>query len=189
MARLIGPGTEVGVDTPTTIAYGDTAAVGSSGTAAAGNHVHGGPAAVTTFVLKTSDESVTSSTTLQDDDHLTFTMVASKIYAVSGALLVDSGTTPDFKWDLNLAGSSTADLISKAMLPNGASQVYKYSENDVEATMGAGAGTPMMSAEFTAIIKADGSGGALTLRWAQNTSNGTASKLLAGSWLSYTLLN
>ena len=158
-------------------------------TVAGGAPTWAAPAAGTVFVMKTSDESVTSSTTLQNDDHLTFTMAANKIYIVSGALLVDSGTTPDFKWTLNLAGSSTADLLSKAMLPSGASQVYKYSEGDTEGIQGAGAGTPQMSAEFTGIIKADGSGGALTLQWAQNTSNGTASKLLTGSWISYTLLN
>jgi|TARA_R110000824_G_scaffold349982_2_gene536900 hypothetical protein len=146
-------------------------------------------AAGATFVLKTSDESVTSSTSVQDDDQLTFTMAADKIYAISGALLIDSGTTPDFKWSLNLAGSSTADLLSKYLSPGGSSAVYRFSENDDNSTMGYGAGTPGMTAEFTGIIKADGSGGALTLQWAQNTSNGTASKLLTGSWISYTLLN
>jgi len=47
----------------------------------------------------------------------------------------------------------------------------------------------VLSAIFTGIALADGSGGALTLQWAQNTSDGGATKLLTGSWISYTLLN
>lgn len=143
----------------------------------------------TTFVAKTSDESVTSSTTVQDDDHLTFTMVASKRYAISGCLLVDSGTTPDFKFTLNLAGSSTSDIHTTHLTTGGGSGNYEYQQNEEVAIFGAGAGTPVLSSLFTGIALADGSGGALTLQWAQNTSNGTASKLLTGSWISYTLLN
>ena len=146
-------------------------------------------AAGTTFVTKTSDESVTSSTTVQDDDHLTFTMVASKRYAISGCLLVDSGTTPDFKYALDLAGSSTSDIHTTHLTTGAGSSNYEYQESEAIAIAGWGAGTPALTSLFTGIAKADGSGGALTLQWAQNTSNGTASKLLTGSWISYTLLN
>lgn len=65
-------------------APGDTAAAGSAVTASRSDHRHSREAAAAsgdTYVYKTADEVVTSSVTLQDDNHLFFTLEANKIYA------------------------------------------------------------------------------------------------------------
>jgi len=49
------------------------------------------------YVYKAADETVTSSTTLQDDDHLKFTMKANTIYQFEFVLLREQRGSPDFK--------------------------------------------------------------------------------------------
>ena len=52
--------------------------------------------APTAVVIKTADESVTSSTTFQDDDHLYYAMTANKTYFIQGLIIAKSAsnTTP-----------------------------------------------------------------------------------------------
>ncbi len=177
--------------TPDAITFGQPGATGSGTEAAREDHAHAMEAAPTgvTFVEKTSDESLDTSTTVQDDDELTFTMVANKRYAVMACLLVDSGSTPDFKYALDLAGTSTWDGHHVSFNQALTSTNFSFSENDVVVLGGRGAGTPSLSGTFSGIAKADGSGGAFTLQWAQNASDAGTTQLLTGSWLAYKLLN
>jgi hypothetical protein len=49
--------------------------------------------------------------------------------------------------------------------------------------------TPASNASFQGVIKADGTGGTVTLQWAQNSAHASDTKMLAGTWLAYQLLN
>lgn len=63
--------------------------------------------APTAVVIKTADESVTSSTTLQDDDHLFYAMTANKTYFIEGKIIAKSASnTSPVSGKNALAGNS-----------------------------------------------------------------------------------
>src|SRR5688500_16268650 len=52
----------------------------------------------TLFARKTADESVTSSTTLQDDNHLSVAVAANSLYELTACLQYEAHADGDFKW-------------------------------------------------------------------------------------------
>jgi hypothetical protein len=63
--------------------------------------------APTAVVIKTADESVTSSTTFQDDDHLFYAMTANKTYFIEGKIIAKSASnTSPVSGKNALAGNS-----------------------------------------------------------------------------------
>lgn len=137
-----------------------------------------------TFLDKTSDETLNNNDSLQDDNDLTFSVTANKNYAVWGTLLIDSGTTPDFKHQWSLPASATADMTSSTAVDD----VLPFNESDPGFATGGGAGTPT-PLTFTGTITVQGNAGTAVIQWAQNTADGSDTKVLEGSWLAYRLLN
>lgn len=125
----------------------------------------------TADVYKPVDESVTSSTTLQDDNHLFFTVPAGTQMRFDGFLNIDGGAG-DFKYTFTGTGTVTGAWTTSAgnaALALGVTAPF----TPVPVTRGA-VGT----------VNGGASGGTLKLQWAQNSSSGTATTLKAGSWLS-----
>lgn len=139
---------------------------------------------VARIIRKTADETVTNDT-YQNDDVLTFTGAASTAYAVFVHLFYDSGTTPDIKVRWSVPGTSTARWSAQfynttlTWTQSGA----QWTEANAMAAGGQGAGTPT-EAYIWAMIAMDATGGTVALQWAQNTNDGTNTKVLAGSWMS-----
>lgn len=144
----------------------------------------GGP---TAYVRKPADEQVTSSTTLQNDDHLTLPLAASATYAIEGYV----------KYSQALAGSASTGIRAGWTTP--ASSTMSWSARGTsspvdptgyETTASAGTATRDMAANsgvtmtFSPIgeITTVGAGN-LVLRWCQIASNGTPTIVRAGSWL------
>lgn len=130
------------------------------------------------FVRKTALESVTSSTTLQNDDHLTLAIGANESWIYEFVLLVNSASdTPDIK----LAVTTPAGANGWFSLV-GMSAAVAGTESDVRSTTGGLNGTGLTlgvtAAETVivvrAIVRTTGTAGSVTLQWAQSTSNGTA---------------
>lgn len=131
-----------------------------------------------TTVYKATDETVNNSATLQDDDDITFSGAADGIYVIKG--------------NLNFIGSNVADLKFKFSLPGTSKLHGEHSGNTlfietttVEFT------NPAVGKTFhiSGIIFMDGTGGTVTLQWAQITAEATDTKMLIGTWLSYEKLN
>lgn len=114
---------------------------------------------------KTSDESVTSSTTLQNDNELALTLTAGGLYRFAAWLYV-VGTTA--KVSFTFAG--TAQWSE----PNGGTVVTASG-----TTVTAAAGGWLIAGTITAASAGD----TLQLEWAQNSSSGTATTVKAGSIL------
>ncbi len=140
-----------------------------------------------TTIRKTSDESVTSNTTVQDDDELTFSATNGVAFEVEAVLVYASpvgGGTPDFKVQIHDGGGvdgafvvtylSTSDTATVGVVTNGAT---------IAAGTAAGKRVVHFRGGFT------GGGSALTVQWAQNTSNGNATTVYAGSVLRYRALS
>lgn len=71
--------------------------------------------APTAVVTKTADESLTSSNTLQDDDHLTYSMTANKTYIVMVFIIAKSASTTS---PVNMQSALDGNSEGKIIIPN-----------------------------------------------------------------------
>lgn len=171
----------------------DTAAKLAKGTALQVLRVNGGAtalewAASPSFVRKTADESVTSSTTKQDDDHLLLAIAANESWVV------------DF--NIIFSGSNAGDLKCSLTVPSGATGVVGGLGTDTTATGNVGDVRFFATSTFTeehffacnstsvftiAVLKAlvinSSNAGNIQFQWAQVTSSGTATTVRANSHL------
>lgn len=129
-----------------------------------------------TTIKKTSDQSITSSTTFTDDTALQFSMDASSVYAIRGCYFISSGAGG---WKFAVNGPS-ATRIRAMVFPNNVA-ITAYDTN-IWAT--AGATTSVVA--FNVAITVSSSPGTFAMRIAQNASNAAATLFEDGSWLEYT---
>lgn len=147
------------------------------------------PAWIPRYALKTGNESVTSSTTLQDDDQLTLTVAANKTYSFDGKLIISGATAGDFRWAFTFPAGATFALGGY-----GLAAAATTTSGDVETTTFPSAVSGTLISTFG--VSATGSGvhifgllttganaGSITLQWAQGTSSGTPTVVSAGSHL------
>lgn len=137
-------------------------------------------------VYKTADESVTSSITVQDDNHLTLAVAASGVYAFDGCLLFDSA---DVNADLRLtftgpSGASGWWAPVAITLGNadgtGNARLTKF-DLAGESTVGTISGGSI--ARPCGYLAVSSTAGTFKLQWAQASSSATAVTVRAGSWL------
>jgi hypothetical protein len=146
--------------------------------AASGGGALGAP---TYVVTKTANETVTSSTTLQDDDHLYQALTANKTYIFNFNLLfdrTDSSGTPGYQ--LAVAGNSQG---SWNFFENGANYRQIADGTTVAFTNSHGItqGIPVLQ-QIRGVVNLT-SNFTLKLRWCQGSSNATGSIILAKSQL------
>lgn len=136
--------------------------------------------------IKTANESVTSSTTLQDDDELLVTVAANSTYEVSCVLRYDGATAGDINIQFVVPASATFDF-SISRLQTGASDATADAEDSGSATAALGLGTIGSGTTATANIRGllivAGTAGTFKLQWAQLVSNATATRILTRSYL------
>lgn len=143
----------------------------------------------TIAVIKTADESVTSSTTLQNDDHLVAALSANATYIVDGYLMVFGSTpsTGDLKFDFTIPSGATMKYTSFGVVASSPATSYEATVNPNSTARVVGTnGSTDMGCNIRAYITVSSTSGNVQLRWAQNASNGTATGLRAGSHLRFT---
>lgn len=143
------------------------------------------------IVRKTADQSLTADTNLQNDTHLLFAIGASEIWSVQYYLRVDGATGGDIKLHVN--GPSGVDGWFGVEGPGtGAGTFVNMAmNNEADVTPGSGlapiAGTLGASAfvyvKVVAMVVNGATPGNVTLQWAQATSSGTATRVMANSYL------
>lgn len=137
------------------------------------------------LAYKATDQSKTSDTTLANDTNLIFNPITSgKKYAIRGRIFFDTAATPDFKY--RLGGSATITplrIFTKHVVP-GTTVLVNAIETAFPTTTQAvtGTGTTGGYIEIDGEFTVTGTG-TIALQWAQNTSNASATKVLAGSYL------
>jgi hypothetical protein len=142
----------------------------------------------TIFARKSADESVTSSNTLQDDDHLTVAVVANAVYEIEGFLIYDGSTTGDIKiaWTVPSGATLTWSAPGPPSSASGnTSSVKLAKENtsgDFYGAIGTGAGNSLVLA-IRGILRTSSTAGSLTLQWAQNTADATATTVYTDSYI------
>lgn len=141
----------------------------------------------TQSAYKSAIESVTNSTTFQNDDHFSFSVLASSTYALDGYVVYDGA-------------SGTGDIKTQWTGPAGASMYYTNFGTNVSGglttynvvTQGLGAsrdmganGATAMSFAPKAVLVVAGTAGTFQFQWAQNTSSATSTRILSG-WMKLT---
>ena len=126
-------------------------------------------------IVKSTDETVVSNTTVQDDNELFVRLRANKVYAFT-LLLFCGGTVPDIKYTFEIIPNTITDGFvsdngeSEALIDFGTDEaILLDSDNDVVSIRGK---------VITGSTK-----GILQFQFAQNTSNVLALTVFAGSML------
>jgi hypothetical protein len=148
------------------------------------------------IVRKASDESLNSSTTLQNDDALLFSVAANERWLVNLYLLVQAAAnagTMDFK-----CGWSYPTSTTMFWAPNGSYTTAEPSwvgggltgasldllTQTESIGVGLSANSPDVNGlTISAIVRVAGTAGTLNFQWAQNTSNGSNLTVMADSVL------
>lgn len=141
------------------------------------------------FARKTANESVTSSTAFQDDDHLTLTVEANVIYEMIAFIIYDGATAGDLKTTWSAPAGATLDwtptgLLTSATVASGSLKMSHSTlpDNESVGTIGTGVGNRTVMRP-TGLLVVGGTAGSFTFRWAQLTSDVTATTVLANSYL------
>lgn len=150
-------------------------------------HGPNGSDAWTKFARKTADESVTSSTVVQDDNELFISVAANEVWkfwldlhyeAVAGGGITMGWTVPvgaTGRWGshgLNLTSTTNTDSI-----------IVKSASTITDTLSNGGAGTADVMSLITGLVVVGGTGGTLRLQWAQRTSSPTATTVFTHSSL------
>ena len=133
-----------------------------------------------TRVIKLNDETLTTDTTLQNDDELVVAVAANTSYFIQGGLIVASPTTADLKINFTAPSGATFTIMADYV----ASGTTLLSATTVSALTGIdGRGATTVSAvRFGGAVLTTGTAGNFQLQWAQNASSGTTT-IHAGSWM------
>jgi hypothetical protein len=138
------------------------------------------------FVLKSATETVNNSAVFQDDDVISFPVVANKMYYFKCWLLITSGTTPDFKYQWTGPGGAGMDFLACDQI-NTAGNAITYRNIATSHTVNGAAAYQAYWMEGTVYVGANA--GNITLQWAQNTANASNTEVYGRSWLCYRQLN
>ena len=134
-------------------------------------------------VVKSADESVASSTTLQNDDELKLPLEANTDYAIEAFLTFTAHSSADLKfgftWPNLASGYITGRWVGGGGVDGYGPLTSSGSTSDAD---GRGDGSPVVVRLWGSIF-VGANAGDLQLQWAQNTSHATATKVKAGSWL------
>jgi hypothetical protein len=135
---------------------------------------------------KTADESVTSSTTLQDDDHLTFPIAANEewegsVWVVVGGTLSVHGIKVALNAPSGAAGAIAGSIVTdnNVLVSGGSSGAGPGTAIINSATISGSTG--ILTFGFSIINGA--TPGNVTVQFAQGTSNGLGITFKKGSWL------
>ena|GEM_PF-3198178 len=165
-------------DTSSTVLVVDTAGVVKKRSLAS---IMGAP----TYVRKTSDQSVTSSTTYQNDNALVYTASANQIFEIEAYMFI-SGGSGGIKIRVSIPSGASMKLYAELKKDDQHYWVYRkltsssdeISWDQIDNTWG--------YARIRGIITMGSSGGNVQVQWAQNSSNATATTVEAGSYLKIT---
>lgn len=141
------------------------------------------------WARKTTDESLTSSTTLQNDDTLVVPVEAYAVYEFTALVAYTGNTTGDIKIGFTFpsgscywAGKGPSEADSGYGAVGASRHSASFGDLTGTATPYAASTTPL-AVLITGVLATDIASGNLQLQWAQNTSNATATVVKAGSFL------
>lgn len=150
----------------------------------------------TRYIAKTADETVTSSATLQNDDHLVLSVVANAVYTFALDLYTTEPTdyTGDFKLSFTCPTGATFDMHGSGphttSFTGGTSSdgewIGKLATTSAGATLAFGVGNVLTGIRIYGRLVMSSTAGNFQLQWAQNASDASGTTLKAGSYMTMT---
>lgn len=131
--------------------------------------------------VKSADETISSSASLQDDNELAIAVRADASYRVELHIVYNSGTTPDFKFGWSFPSGATMSVGAYETF--GAFGGFAQIQTDTPPADGLGADEPLW---LTGGLFTSSTAGTLTFRWSQNTSDASNTTVRKGSYLCLT---
>ncbi len=136
------------------------------------------------FARRTTTASISSSTTLTNDSQLFVPIQVNAVYQLTMWLFYDGSASADLKINIDVPAGSAFTGHSHGLIPTAASQ-QDYQGfplvNGSAQAWGCLGGTT--SGFLLGCVTTGGTSGNVTLQWAQNTSNATATRIFAPSFL------
>lgn len=138
-------------------------------------------------IRKTADKTVTSSTALQDDDHLSFAIAANETWLFQAFLDYEAVDAEDIIVAFNApAGAALSwsghgkDIVGGATTD----EINVLTQQTIDASLSYGGSAGIRTSIFImGSVANGGTSGAFQLRWAQRVSGGTGTIVRAGSYL------
>lgn len=137
-------------------------------------------------VRKSADESVSASTVLQNDDHLSFVAAAGVAYYIEAQLIYASPVgagTPDLKVAIGEDATARGVLhtVGSFSAADAAADATLLADKAATVVAGTAAAKRVLALAGSIV----GNGGTFRVLWAQNTSNANPVTVYAGSRLRY----
>lgn len=141
------------------------------------------------FVRKASDESVSNSIIVQDDNELTVAVEANTTYEIDLVLRIEGPNNGDLRWELDtpnsvdvfgsyaamaVAATNLAQATVMAANASGQQQVVGTITNETTGLI------------FKGTVEVGALAGSVTLQWAQGSSHADPTRVLRGSYLKLT---
>lgn len=136
-------------------------------------------------VIKPSQTSRASTTTMTNDPDLFLGLAGSASYTINGVIFYDGATasSSDIKWTFTVpSGSNGQYYVAHQNLSGAFTGAFQSNWTDTLSANTNGVGSIMCMA-IQGIIQTGGSTGNLRLQWAQNSSNATNTHVNAQSYL------
>ncbi|MFI1942070.1 hypothetical protein ACH44C_33670 [Streptomyces purpureus] len=137
------------------------------------------------LAAKDSDEQVTNSTALQDDDHLALPVAAGAVYALDAYLDVEADPAADITLGWSAPAGASLSWTETGISAGNTGNIgsLKQSRLDLATSSGVGIVAAGSAVRPAGVLRMSGTAGTLRLRWAQTVATGTATTLRAGSWV------
>jgi len=132
-------------------------------------------------IVKPADEIVNNSSTLQDDNDLTFAVNANKTYMLFLMMIVNSNVTPDFKYAWTVpSGATIIKGVDFAIYFRGEAVSGDFATDATVATTIGTVGSNRLYG-FIFMAEVGATPGNITLQWAQDVANASDTIMLQGS--------
>lgn len=148
--------------------------------------VGGGSSLTSAFVLKGSNESVTGSTALQGDDHLSFSVASGEqwYFNFDVVFTTNNNGTPDIRFAVNSSAATTTCTYGVESISHAGNLAGGNATACDTAIIVATTATGAKHANVSGTVRGMTGSGTVVLRWAQGTSDATnATTVVAGSSL------
>lgn len=153
--------------------------------------------AIPQIQLKTTNQYVTNSTTLQDDNELVITLQAGYIYEIELRAIVEGTYNSDFKCDWVVSGgvSQTTQRVCIGGTDQGTSPIYDTNGNfsarnlNVANTYHGGNAGSYGSSIIETFLVTTTTAGTLQFRWAQSNAVAEDTYLKTGSYIKFSIVN
>ena len=137
-------------------------------------------------LIKTARQTITSNTTLQNDNHFTGSLKSLKTYLVEGELLLNAQASGGFKfvfWD----GSANDGIFQfESSVYNGQANLALGSTNPNSSVQHLVSSSFVKISGYVSTSSNMGNPTNFTCKWAQHTSNAIGTYLEKGSWMKFT---